>query len=72
MVKLAEAERIELKGAMCRIIHLVLEIDTKMKPSLKDRVDALPNDHTSEDLQDMYDKYVEEMAEQYVQRIERD
>lgn len=59
---------------MCRIIHIVLEIDTKMQPSLHDRVEELRKreKYTDQDVQDLYDQYIEDVAEEYIQRIERD
>lgn len=72
MAKLGTVERIELKGAMCRIIHIVLEIDTKMQPSLHDRVEELrKREYTEQELQDLYDQYIEDVAEEYVKRIEQ-
>lgn len=71
MAKLQPAERLELKGVMCRIIHIVLEIDTRMQPSLHDRVEELrKREHTEQELQDLYDQYIEDVAEEYVKRIE--
>lgn len=73
MVKLGLVERTELKGAMCRIIHLVLDIDTRMQPSLHDRVEELRKreKYTDQDVQDLYDQYIEDVAEEYVKRIEQ-
>lgn len=72
MAKLGTVERMELKGAMCRIIHIVLEIDTRIRPSLKERIDQMPEAHTQEDIQNLYDQYIEDVAEEYIKRIERD
>lgn len=74
MAKLQPAERLELKGAMVRIAHAILNIDMNMKPSLHDRVEEIRarENYTDKDIEDMYDKYVEEVAEEYIQRIERD
>lgn len=67
-----QAERIELKGVICRIAHILFEIDTKMQPSLKERVDHLrESEYTDQDLRDLYDQYIEEIAEEYVERIEQ-
>ena len=72
MAKLGLVERMELKGAMCRIIHIVLEIDTKMQPSLHDRVEELrKREYTEQELIDLYDQYIEDVAEEYVKRIEQ-
>lgn len=72
MAKLEPAERLELKGAMCRIIHVVLDIDTRMQPSLHDRVGELrKREYTDQELQDLYDQYIEDVAEEYIQRIEK-
>lgn len=67
-----QAERTELKGVICRIAHIILDIDTKMQPSLSERVNKLrEGDYTDQDLQDLYDQYIEEIAEEYVERIEK-
>lgn len=71
MAKLQEAERVELKGAICRIAHVILDIDTRMKPTLRERIDVLPEGYTIQQLQDMYDQYIEDVAEEYIQRIEK-
>lgn len=61
----------ELKGAMIRIIHIVLDIDTRIKPSLKERICQLPDAHTQEDITALYDRYVDDVAEEYIRRVER-
>ena len=70
MPKLQPAERLELKGAIIRIAHVLFDIDTRMRPTLRERIDAL-GEHNDDQLSDCYDKYIDEVAEEYCNRIEQ-
>lgn len=72
MPKLQPAERLELKGAIIRIAHVLFDIDTRMKPSLSERINVLrSNDYTDDQLREIYDKYIDEVAEEYCNRMEQ-
>ena len=71
--KLEAAVRLELKGAIARIAYLLFEIDTRMKPSLSDRINELrEGECTENNVREVYEKYIDEVAEEYVKRMEED
>lgn len=71
MPKLQPTERLELKGAIIRIAHVLFDIDTRMEPSLSERINVLrEKEYTDDQLREIYDKYMDELAEEYCNRIE--
>lgn len=69
-MNMTEAEKIELKGAIIRIAHVLFDIDTRMRPTLCERIDAL-GEHNDQQLSDCYDHYIEDVADEYVNRISK-
>ena len=67
---MTKAEIMQAKPGVCRIIALAFDIDTKMEPTLKDRIGNLKCDTEANKqlIQKIYDEYIEEVADKVLEK----
>ena len=72
---MTEAEILQAKPGVCRIIATAFDIDTRMESSLKDRLGNLKagvNPRQDQLIQKIYDEYIEEVADKVLAKCYRE
>ena len=68
-------ELLEAKPGVCRLLAMAFDIDTKMEPSLRDRLGTLKAGIDPEQdklIQNIYDTYIEEVADKVLEKCVED